>query len=423
MHGRTNAATARMHLSCLTPNIHIKVRDPGMSIVKLRKNEERRIQSGHLWIFSNEVDIKQSPLNTFTPGQSVSVQSSHGSFLGHGYINPHSLIAVRICSRDKQQPINRDLIYNRLSHAFELRKRLFQKPYYRLVHSEGDFLPGVIIDRYDEVLVVQLNTAGMEVLKDDLLEVLHELLNPKVILLRNDSPIRQLESLTKYSEVVYGLLPDVIELEENGLLFNTSLNQGQKTGWFYDHRENRAYLQQLAVKQSVLDVFSYVGGWGINAACAGARDVLAIDASESALNTAKVNAELNGVASRFSTKCGDACEIMRELHGSGKRFDVVVLDPPAYIKRKKDHKRGLQQYELINRLAVSLLTDEGTLVSASCSQHLSLKELNNSMLKAARKQKRNLQIFHQGGQGSDHPANAAMEETRYLKAQFSRVLK
>ncbi len=394
-----------------------------MHIVRLKKNEERRIQAGHLWVFSNEIDSKLSPLNAFDQGQAVSIQSNQGVFLGHGYINPHSLIAARICSREKQQPFNCDLIRQRLSHALALRERLFPCPFYRLIHSEGDFLPGVIIDRYDEVLVIQLNTAGMEAVKNDLLQILHELLLPQVILFRNDSPIRQLESLPEYSQVVYGDLPEVVEVQENGLRFNTSLDKGQKTGWFYDHRENRAYLQRLVTGKSVLDVFSYIGGWGINAAVAGAYEVVAIDASDSALNAGRVNAGLNGVSDRFSTLCGDACRKMRELHASGKRYDVVVLDPPAYIKRKKDHRTGLRQYELINRLGVSLLEQNGILVSASCSQHLMLKELNNAMLKASRKYQYNMQVFHYGGQGADHPVNAAMEETNYLKTVFSRVIR
>ncbi len=393
-----------------------------MAVLRLKKNEERRLLAGHLWVFSNEIDTKATSLGDFEAGQSVCLESSRGAFLGHGYVNPHSLIAARICSRDKQQPFNADLIRRRINFALALRTAKYPHPYYRLVHGEGDLLPGLIIDRYDDVLVLQINTAGMELLIDELLQVLVDLLAPRAILLRNDSAVRKLEALPEYRKVVMGDLPDVIQLRENGLSFLASLGRGQKTGWFYDHRENRAYLQQLSRGKCVLDVYAYIGGWGLNAAVAGARKVTAIDASEYALQIATDNAKLNGVSACYSGICGDAVEIMRELQGGGQRFDIVILDPPAFMKRKKDRRAGLQQYELINRLAVSLLKSGGLLVSASCSQHLLRSELANAMLKAARKNRSDLQFIHQGGQGADHPVNAAMPETDYLKAIFSRMI-
>ncbi|MCB1754968.1 MAG: class I SAM-dependent rRNA methyltransferase [Gammaproteobacteria bacterium] len=392
-----------------------------MKTLKLRKNEERRLLAGHLWIFSNEVDTRATPLVAFEPGESARLESSRGDFLGYVYVNPASLICARLCSRDSGRPFDAALIRQRLQSALTLRQMFYEEPFYRLVHGEGDFLPGLIIDRYDDVLVLQINTAGMERQRDVILDVLRDSLSPSSILLRNDSSVRKLENLPLHNEFVYGEERDQITLRENGLNFHAPLMSGQKTGWFYDHRENRAFLQRLTAGKRVLDVFSYLGGWAINAAAGGAQEVVAIDASAPALKLAESNAALNGYADRFSSQCGDALEQMRVLQESARRFDIVVLDPPAFIKRKKDHTAGLRQYELINRLAMGLLEDDGILVCASCSQHLTRQDLNSAMLRAARKNRRHLQILARGGQGPDHPVNAAMPETDYLKTIFARL--
>lgn len=393
-----------------------------MKSLKLKKGEERRLLAGHLWIFSNEVDTKTNALKDYEPGEIVTVESSRGDFLGAAYVNPHSLITGRMCTRKRNVPIDIDWIRSNIIKAAKLRDVIYPEPYYRLVHGEGDFLPGLVVDRYNDIMVVQINTAGMEVLRHDIVNVLVELFDAKTVLLRNDSSVRKLEGLDLYTEVAFGEIPDEVQLRENGLSYKVSLELGQKTGWFYDHRENRALLQRVSSGKRVLDVFSYVGGWGLNAVAGGATQVVAVDASRAALDLAEVNAQLNGFENSFSTLCGDAVEVMRSLIDAGEKFDIVVLDPPAFIKRKKDHRAGLQQYELINRLGAALLEDNGLLVSASCSQHLLYKELKNAALKGARKSRRNLQIFSQGGQGPDHPVNGAMPESDYLKAIFSRVL-
>lgn len=392
-----------------------------MKTLRLRKNEERRLQAGHLWVFSNEVDIRVTPLVQFDPGEAVAIESSRGEFLGYGYVNPASLICARLCSRDKKVRFDAGLVRERLRAALSLRQLFYSEPFYRLVHGEGDFLPGLVVDRYDDLLVVQINTAGMEALRHDIIDSLCTLFSPSAILLRNDSPVRELENLALYSECVFGDAPEYICLIENGLTFRMPVASGQKTGWFYDHRENRAFLQRFSSGMKVLDVFSYLGGWAMNAAAAGATEITAIDASLPALELAGENAALNGCADRFTSLHGDAVEQFRALKGSAQSYDIVVLDPPAFIKRKKDYAAGLRQYELINRLAISVLEPDGMLVSASCSQHLSHRDLNGAMVKAARKNRRELQVIAQGGQGPDHPVNAAMPETNYLKAIFARA--
>ena len=387
----------------------------------LRKGEERRLHAGHLWVFSNEVDTRESPLSDFTPGEDVQILSHRGEFLGKAYLNPHSLIAARVYSREKGIVLDESLILQKLQDALQLRENFYSEPFYRLVHGEGDFLPGLIIDRYDDIAVLQLNTAGMDSRREAIVNALQELISPSVIHLRNDSSARRLENLPTESVTVSGVLPEKIQLSENDLLYRISVGEGQKTGWFYDHRENRRWLQRLSKDKSVLDVFSYLGGWAMNAAAGGAKDVTLIDVSQQALALAQENAALNNFEGRFSTRVGDAVESLRALQSDGRRFDIVVLDPPAFIKRKKDHRAGFRQYELINRLAAGLLAPGGLLVSASCSQHLKPEELKSAILRGARKNRRELQLLIQGGQGPDHPVNAAMPETNYLKAFCGRI--
>lgn len=389
--------------------------------LRLKKNEERRLRAGHLWVYSNEVDTARTPLTAFAPGQPVLIEAANGKALGNGYVNPHSLICARLVSRDPTHALGRSLLVHRLNVALALRERLYAQPYYRLVHGEGDALPGLVVDRYGDVLVVQFTTAGMEQARDAVLDALHKVCKPAGVLLRNDSPIRALEGLHNYVEVI-GAVPDQIELDENGTRFRVSVQAGQKTGWFYDQRENRARLARYVRDMRVLDLFSYVGGWGVQAACAGAREVVCVDASQDALAQVAVNAELNGVQGRVHTRKGDAFDVLRELREAREHFDVVVLDPPAFIKRKKDVKAGIEAYQRINQQAMQVLARDGILVSASCSYHLEAETLQQTVLAAARHIDRSVQILERGRQGADHPVHAAIPETEYLKALYCRIL-
>lgn len=401
-------------------NLSVPLSDAAAPL-RLKKNEERRLRAGHLWVYSNEVDTARTPLTAFAPGEPVIIEAANGKPLGSGYVNPHSLICARLVSRDSAHLIGRSLLVHRLNIALALRERLYDKPYYRLVNGEGDALPGLIVDRYGDVLVVQLTTAGMERVRDAVVEALEKVLRPTGILLRNDSPIRALEGLHDYVEAI-GAVPDSIELEENGVRFRVSARAGQKTGWFYDQRENRARLARYVKGQRVLDLFSYVGGWGVQAAAAGAREVLCVDASQDALQHVAANAQLNGLESRVHTRKGDAFDVLRELREAREHFDVVVLDPPAFIKRKKDVKAGIEAYQRINQQAMQVLAKDGILVSASCSYHLEAATLQQVVLAASRHLDRSLQILERGRQGADHPVHPAIPETEYLKALYCRVL-
>jgi 23S rRNA (cytosine1962-C5)-methyltransferase len=386
-----------------------------MQPLRLRRHEEKRLNGGHLWIYSNEVDGEVTPLSQFRPGEQVLVQSHSGKMLGAAYVNPHSLICARLFSRDAV-PLDRELLGHRLQQALSLRQRLFDQPYYRLVHGEGDLLPGLVVDRFGDHLAVQLNSAGMEALRSEVVDELCRLLQPASILWRNDSPVRTLEGLERVVEPAYGESPPRVPLIENGVRFLAPLGEGQKTGWFYDQRPNRQWLKGLVTGKRVLDVFSYIGGFAVQAAAFGAKQVTAVDASQPALMLAEENARQNGVEGCFEGLVGDAFEVLKGLREDGQRYDVVVVDPPAFIKKKKDHRQGRQAYQRINELALRLLSPDGLLLSASCSMHLDRQELVDLLQHSGAKHGVHLRLLREGMQGPDHPVHPAIAETRYLKA-------
>ncbi|HRZ53640.1 MAG TPA: class I SAM-dependent rRNA methyltransferase [Candidatus Contendobacter sp.] len=390
--------------------------------LRLRKDEDRRLRAGHLWVYSNEVDVAATPLREFQPGQPVTIQASNGKFLGAGYINPNVLLCARLVSRDPDHPLGPSLLVHRLNVALSLRERLYAKPFYRLVYGEGDGLPGLIVDRYGDLCVAQITTAGMERHKDDILAALQKVVKPAAVLWRNDSPVRELEGLERAVADAAGVVPDAVEIEEDGLRFRVAPRTGQKTGWFYDQRDNRARLDRYVQGRRVLDVFSYTGAWGIRAAARGARDVLCVDSSAAALDQVAVNAALNGVGDRVQTRQGDAFVVLKALREARERFDVVIVDPPAFIKRRKDFKEGALAYRRLNEMAMQVLDRDGILVSCSCSQLLARETLAQTLLQGARHLDRNLVILEQGRQGPDHPVHPAIPETDYLKVILARVL-
>lgn len=390
--------------------------------LRLKRHEDKRLRAGHVWVYSNEVDVAATPLNGFEPGQTVQVQDAAGRALGVAYVNPHSLICARLFSRDPQQGLDKSFIVHRLNVALSLRERVFAQPFYRLVYGESDGLPGLVVDRFGEVLVVQINTAGMERVRVAVGEALAQVLKPRAVLLRNDSATRELEGLVQGIEPLFGEVPETVVLEENGARFEVNLREGQKTGWYYDHRMNRARMQAYVQGRRVLDVFSYVGAWGVQAAVAGAAEVVCADASASALAGVEHNATLNAVDGRMSALQGDAFEVLRALRAEREHFDVVIIDPPAFVKRKKDFKVGLEAYRRINQLAMQVLARDGVLISASCSYHLPRAKLRAVVQQAGRHLERHVQVLEQGHLGPDHPVHPAMPETDYLKAFICRVL-
>nr|WP_300315200.1 class I SAM-dependent rRNA methyltransferase [Halomonas sp.] len=391
--------------------------------LRLKKNADRRLKAGHLWLYSNEIDIAETPLKGFQTGEQAIVEAANGKPMGLAYVNPNSLICARIVSRDPSMRLDRSLLVHRLNQALSLRQRMFSEPYYRLVHGEGDLLPGLVIDRFGDVLVVQLNTAGMEAVKDELLDALDKVIKPSCVVLRNDTSGRRQEGLDQDVVVIKGELPDQVLLRENGVNFAAAVIDGQKTGWFYDHRVNRAWLNQQVAGKRVLDLFSYVGGWGIQAAAHGASEVLCVDASATALDRVAENAALNGLHEQVAVGQGDAFDVLTALKAEGEQFDVVILDPPAFIKKRKDIPNGERAYAKLNRAAMRLLGRDGLLLSASCSMHLASERLTEVVRGAIRHQDRQGQILFQGHQGPDHPVHPAIPETSYLKALGVRVFR
>jgi 23S rRNA (cytosine1962-C5)-methyltransferase len=391
--------------------------------IYLNKNADRRLRSGHPWIFSNEIDSTRTPLKDFEPGDDVAVFNASGKPFGTAYINPHTLICARMISRDPSYSLDASLLQHRLNIALALRQRFFPQPFYRLIYGDSDGFPGLVVDRFGAVVVAQINTAGMERRRDDIIAVLNKTLHPQAIVLRNDSAARELEGLTSYVEVVHGSVPDEIVIEENGACFAIDVLGGQKTGWFYDHRMNRLHLQNYVKDCRVLDLFSYSGAWGIQAAHAGAREVLAVDSSVAALAHVSANAARNGVAAKLTTVRGDVFDVLKQLREQNRKFDIVVADPPAFIKRRKDHRAGEQAYRRLNQMAMQVLDKDGLLVAASCSLHLTRAELHEITHSAARHVDRHSQILMYGGLGPDHPIHPAIPESDYLKALFMRVFR
>lgn len=391
---------------------------PDLPELRLKQREDRRLRAGHLWIYSNEVDTAVSPLAGFVPGAVARVTGSDGRFLAYAGVSPHSLIVARILSRDEAHPPGRSLFVHRLKVALALRERLYGGGCYRALFADGDELPGLIVDRFGDVTVLQAGTATMEAFKGEVVDAVRKVLAPAGILWRNDGSAREAEGLERYVEVADGVVPDEALAREGEVEFHAPIRHGQKTGWFYDQRDNRARLARYPVA-SVLDVYSYTGAWGLAAAARGALATL-VDASGVALEFAARDAARLGLV--VEPIQGQAFDVMKSLADEGRRFDAVVVDPPAFIKRRKDHKAGLAAYQRANQLAMRLLPRDGLLVACSCSFHLSLDDLLMVIQRAARHQGRFVQLLEVGGQAADHPSHPAIPETRYLKAAFCRVL-
>jgi len=395
-----------------------------LPVLRLKRNEDRRLHAGHLWIFSNEVDTQQTPLPKFKAGELVRVLAHNDRALGLGYVNPQSLISARMLETWQLPDVA--WLVRRIRRALALRERLYPQPYYRLVYGESDGLPGLVVDRYGSSCVAQIGTAGMEMLKSQIQQALEQVLHCEALLFKNDGSTREMEGLQSYVEAAKGRFDELGRVQEDGLEFQVPFAEGQKTGWFFDQAANRRnFVKYIRKGARMLDVFSYVGAWGVRAAHSGAGEVLCVDSSAAALELAASNAQRNRVdernGSKLTTLRGDAFDVLEDLAKQRARFDAVVIDPPAFAKRKKDLPKALAAYKRLNQLAMRVIADDGMLVSCSCSYHVSPEDLQDAIAKAARAADRHLQILEVGGQAPDHPVHPAIPETRYLKAYFCRV--
>src|SRR3990167_9093735 len=387
-----------------------------LPILQLKKDQDRRLKAGHVWIYNNEIDTQLTPLAHCKAGDLVVVQSHRNTPLGIAYVNPHTLLAARLLTPQYQRTINVDFFIERLQRALDLRHRLFEEPYYRWIFAESDFLPGLVVDRFNDVIVAQINTAGMEKLQDDILAAIIKVVAPKTVIWRNDTLYRDTEQLPQYVNIAYGENVNECIVRENQCEFISMLQSGQKTGWFYDHRDNRRRMAHYVKDKTVLDVFCYLGAFAIPLAKAGATRVTCVDSSKTAIDFVIENATRNHCCAQIQTHVADAFEF---LHTTSQKYDVIILDPPALIKKKKDYHAGLRAYEKLNQMALALLNPNGVLFSASCSMHLSEADLLNCLRRASVNLNRPIQIIEQLHQGRDHPVHPAIVETNYLKGYIT----
>jgi 23S rRNA (cytosine1962-C5)-methyltransferase len=388
----------------------------------LKKGEDARLRTGHAWIFSNEVDTRRTPLTAFEAGQHAVVVDHADKPIGIAYVNPNALICARLVARGIKHAVDRSLIVHRLKVALGLREQLYSRPFYRLVYGEADGLPGLVLDRYGDVIVGQIATVGMEALKDEIAAAVEKVLKPVAFVWKNAGSVRQLEGLPEYVETAFGTLPERVIAEEGGLEFEIDVEHGQKTGWFYDQRANRDAMACYVRDGRVLDLFAYVGAWGVRAASFGASEVLCIDSSKRAVEAIRTNAFLNRVAERVTAVEEDAFDALKRLRQSKERFDAVIVDPPAFVKRKKDFTEGKLAYRRINEAAMQLLGRDGILITCSCSWHMSRESLLEVVNAGARHLDRNVQVLSRLQQAPDHPVNPAIPETDYLKGFICRVV-
>ena len=375
----------------------------------------KRIHGGHLWVFSNEI---YESLKVYVPGSLVEIFDRQENFLGTGYINPNSLIAIRILSWDRLE-INRDFFQRRLREAFDLRERLFEeRDALRLTYSEGDYLPGLIVDKYGKCIVLQFLTYGIERIRDLVIELIDEMLEPDVIVLKNEGRSRSLEGLSLYKEVVKGSLDELPVIREGGVAFEVDPYEGQKTGFFLDQKENRRALRRYVKGGKGLDLFCYTGAWSLGLAVEGA-EMTGIDESGIAIKRAEKNAEMNTLRGRAAFLQDNVFSFLkRKTAEGGDKYDFIVCDPPAFVKSSAKIKEAVRAYRELNGLCMGLIKPGGLLATSSCSYHLG-KEMFLDMLRdASRDAQRGLRLIELRSQDRDHPVLLSMPETEYLKCAF-----
>jgi 23S rRNA (cytosine1962-C5)-methyltransferase len=383
--------------------------------VRLQPRHDARVRHGHPWAFSNEI-MMDAEAKAIAPGTPVTLTTAGGERMGVAFFNPHTLISARVLTADTDTVIDRAFYAGKIQAALRLRERLYAEPYYRLVHAEADGLPAVVIDRMDDVLVVQLNAAGPDLARDDIVAALVEVLNPKAIVLKCDSPARALEGLALETRLAHGELSGPVELVENGARFQIDPLEGQKTGWFYDQRDSRAFVARFAEGRTVLDAYCYGGGFGIEAAMAGAASVTLLDRSAGALEAANRSAALNAVVDRCTTRQQEVFEALDAMAAAKETYDVVIVDPPAFAKSRKDIPVAIKAYRKLVRQAATLVTPGGILFAASCSHNVGVPEFAEAVARGLDDADRSGRILRSAGAGPDHPVHPMLPESAYLKS-------
>lgn len=388
--------------------------------IRLLPKRHRRVKMGHPWVYSNEVEMTPE-VKDLTPGVITTFENAAGEPIGTGMFNPRPLVVGRILSTEVNLKIDEDYIFKRLSRACALRDRLFLEPFYRLIHAEADGMPGVIIDRYGDVAVVQINTAGFSLLENELQSALKRLLNPNAIVFQRSSAVRTMEGLSLEPDEIFGKISERTELIENGLVFLTDLASGQKTGWFYDQRGNRAAVAAIASGARVLDCYCYLGGFGLNAAAGGAKAVTMVDRSEPALALAQAAANRNGLSNICKFEREDAFSFLEKAVKAGERWDVVIVDPPAFVKSRKDIAAGLRGYRKLLRLAAQLVEPGGFLFAASCSHNVDETAFSEQVRHGLADAGRTGRLLRAAGAAPDHPVHPFLAESAYLCSELLQL--
>lgn len=389
-----------------------------MAEIVLRKTREKRVQSGHPWIYQTEIERVDDPAGEIEPGDIVRVVNSKGVFVCKALYNPASMIALRVLTV-RDEPTDEAFFRRRIEAAWEYRKRLCDVNSCRLIFGESDYLPALIVDKFADILVVQLLCLGMDRLRDMIVRLLVDVVKPRGIYERDDVPVREREGMKQLTGLMWGEVPDRVEMVENGIRFLVDVKHGQKTGFFLDQKENRAAIAPLCPGARVLDCFCHNGTFALNAAKYGAADVLGVDISEEALEVARENAALNGLDVRFEAH--NVFDLLRQYQGEGRQFDLIVLDPPAFTKSRKMVENAKRGYKDINLRAMKLVRDGGYLVSCSCSQHVTPDMFVDILREAAYETRRRVRIIELRSQGRDHPVLLGSDETRYLKCVIMQV--
>lgn len=382
--------------------------------IRILPGRDRRFRGGSPWLFSNELEI-DAAAKALPPGSVVRVMTSQAKVMGVAHFNPHSLIAARMLTRNKDAAVDLRFVQRRIARALAVRDRLFERPFYRLVHAEADGLPGLVIDRLGDTVVIQPNTAGWDRLSDLVVTAVEAELRPKTVILRGDTPVRALEGLEDNVRVAKGDPGARLEIEENGLPFVVDVVGGQKTGWYFDQRENRAFAARLARGQKVLDLYSYAGGFALAAMAGGAVSALGVDRAEAALDLARASAVRQGVAERCEFRRNDVFAAVDELAGTKERFGLVVADPPPFVKAKKDLAPGLKGYTKLARGSAGLVAEGGFLCIACCSHNVPEAEFLEAVFDGIKDAGRGGRLLRRAGAGPDHPVHPALPETAYLK--------
>lgn len=384
--------------------------------IYLKRGEEKDIQAGHLWIYDNEVE---KIAGRYEPGDIVDIFTFTGIFIGRGYINPKSKILVRFLTAEREE-INRDFLKKRIQTALNYRLKLGLKNSFRMVFAEADYLPALIIDKYDDCFVLQTLALGMDKRKADIVKILKEIASPRCIYERNDVPLREKEGLPQQKSVLYGEAPGIVTITENGIKMLVDIENGQKTGYFLDQRENRAAIAPFCKDAAVLDCFCHTGGFALHAAKYGAKSVEAADISNLALEYVQKNAALNGFHT-ITARQANVFDMLNEYETAGRKFDTIVLDPPAFCKNKAALPGAYRGYKEINLRAMKLLNQGGFLITCSCSHYMTPDLFLKMIQEAAFDVRRNVRILEIRYQAKDHPVSVTADESLYLKCVLLQI--